>query len=1106
MSNRSSDIRRRLFLLSPLLLATTALLSAGLSLWMLHASFRRQQEQMITQEVKGRLQLLETISRSNHGDRDKTIAEFAKFNAKYSRLGATGEITIACREKGGLRFLLQKHPEAARFLAAAPTKLAEPIRKALEGKSGTLLGKDYRGIDVLAAYAPVPDLHWGIVAKVDASEIEAPLLRTSVVALSVVMLLVLGGCLLITHLGRPLLRDLEQSQQRFDLALRGTSSGLWDWPDVNRDEQWWSPRLYELAGYGAGEITSSLSQFRVLLHPNDVARARQAMEAHFHARVPYDMEYRLRTKGGEYRWFRIRGQALWDSQGKPLRMSGFLDDIDKQKKAEEALWQSNAELQAMYDGMADGLLIADLETKRLLRANAAICTMLGYSMEELRSMSVTDVHPAADVSAVMEILQAQVEGRLQLGEDLPVLRKDGTLCRADIRTERILYHGRPCLIGFFRDVTQRHRMEKVLRDSEERYRSLVENIDLGILLIDRQHRLVMVNEAGARIVDSTAKEIVGQECFRVFEKREMVCDHCPGEKAMATGHAAEAEWHGVRTDGSAVAVRQRAFPVRGSDGVPSGFIEVVEDITERKRADETLRHTHDQLQTIYDGIIEGLLITDVETKRFVRVSSALCQMLGYTEQELLQLSIKDIHPPEEAPNDLQRFDAAAEGRVTIDEDRPVLRKDGSIFYADITAHRIVYQGRPSLLALFRDITERKQTAKKLIEAKLAAEAASRAKSEFLANMSHEIRTPMTAILGFSEIILDASVGEEVCEAARTIKRNGEHLLTIINDILDLSKIEAGRQDLETLECSPHEVLMEVVSTMQVPAEAKGLALRVEGAANVPKVVRTDPRRLRQILVNLIGNAIKFTEVGSVRVVVRMDTQATEKPALRFDVVDTGIGLSPEQLGGLFRPFCQADGSSKRRFGGTGLGLALSRRLANLLGGEITVTSTLGQGSTFSLAIASVKPGPKPSGDHAPLTPRVTLPQRPLHCRILLAEDGPDNQRLIAHVLRKAGAEITVAQNGQRAVELVLAAEQAGNPFDIVLMDMQMPVMDGFEATTRLRSAGLVTPIIALTAHAMVDDRQRCLDAGCNAYVGKPLDVATLLAAVARHLAAAPVQR
>ena len=217
---------------------------------------------MITQEVKGRLQLLETIRRSNAGDRDKTLVEFAKFNAKYSRLGATGEINLACREKDGLRFLLQKHSLVASFLpASAATRRAEPMRLALQGRSGTLFGRDYRGIEVLAAYAPVPGLHWGIVAKVDASEIEAPLLRTTVAALLLVMLLVFGGCLVITQLGKPLLRDLERSQQRVDLALRGISSGLWDWPNVNQDAQWWSPRLYELAGYKTDEMASSaLSQ------------------------------------------------------------------------------------------------------------------------------------------------------------------------------------------------------------------------------------------------------------------------------------------------------------------------------------------------------------------------------------------------------------------------------------------------------------------------------------------------------------------------------------------------------------------------------------------------------------------------------------------------------------------------------------------------------------------------------------------------------------------------------------------------------------------------------------------------------------------------------
>jgi PAS domain S-box-containing protein len=780
-------------------------------------------------------------------------------------------------------------------------------------------------------------------------------------------------------------------------------------------------------------------------------------------------------------------------------MSGFTEGIDKQKAAEEALWQSNHELQTIYEGMADGLLVADVKTKRFVRANAAICRMLGYSEEELRSLSVADIHPSADWPAVLEAFRAQAEGRLHLIEDIPIVRKDGGIFRADISTQSTLYDGRPCLIGFLRDVTERNRLQKVLRDSEERYRSLVDNIDLGITLIDGRHRILMVNKANAEIVKIAAKDMIGQECFRVFEKREAVCDHCPGVKAMATGCPAEAETKGVRDDGGEFAVRLQAFPVFDSEGAPSGFIEVVEDVTQRKQAEETLRQTRDQLQTIYDGITEGILITDIETKRFVRLNSSLCQMLGYTEKEVLELSIQDIHPPKEASNELQRFQAVAEGRRAINENRPVIRKDGSIFYADITGHPIVYQGRPCLLALFRDVTDRKQTEKKLIEAKRAAEAANRAKSEFLANMSHELRTPMTAILGFSDIILDTPLDEDVLEAARIIKRNGEHLLTIINDILDLSKIEAGKQDIETTECSPRQVVKDVVATIKASADAKGLSLRVACAEDVPESIQTDPRRLRQILVNLLGNAIKFTDVGGVQIVVQLDAQASEKPKLRFDVIDTGIGLSEKQIGGLFHAFSQVDGSPKRRFGGTGLGLVLSRRLANMLGGDITVTSTLGKGSTFSATIAAGELDRTSSGSHAPKSIPAAMPQSRLDCRVLLAEDGLDNQRLIAHMLRTAGAEVALATTGKVAVDLAVAAQQAGNPFDVILMDMQMPVMDGFEATIWLRSAGFATPIIALTAHAITEYRQRCLDAGCNDYMAKPLERAELLAIVAKYV-------
>lgn len=410
----------------------------------------------------------------------------------------------------------------------------------------------------------------------------------------------------------------------------------------------------------------------------------------------------------------------------------------------------------------------------------------------------------------------------------------------------------------------------------------------------------------------------------------------------------------------------------------------------------------------------------------------------------------------------------------------------------------------------------------LNKSRAEADAANAAKSEFLANMSHEIRTPMTAILGYADLLLDdgdvTKAPEQRISAIRTIQRNGDHLLRIINDILDLSKIEAGGMTVEKTPCPPIQILSDVVSLMRVRAQHRGLNLNVEFLGPIPENILSDATRLRQILVNLVGNAIKFTDSGAVQIEVKYES--TPRSIMQFDVIDTGVGITEEQAIRLFKPFTQADASTTRRFGGTGLGLSVSKRLAGLLGGDISlIDSTPGQGTRFRVVVdaAEVKgsplihnpciamndekmllanpSGPSASGEFGSTT---LLKNR----RILIAEDGIDNQRLIGHIVIRAGATVVVVDNGEAAVSEAMQSLETEQPFDIILMDMQMPVMDGYEAAALLRAKGYPGPIIALTAHAMAEDRQKCITAGCSDYATKPIHRTKILQTIVSHIDAA----
>jgi two-component system, sensor histidine kinase len=407
-----------------------------------------------------------------------------------------------------------------------------------------------------------------------------------------------------------------------------------------------------------------------------------------------------------------------------------------------------------------------------------------------------------------------------------------------------------------------------------------------------------------------------------------------------------------------------------------------------------------------------------------------------------------------------------------------------------------------------EIAEREKTHVALEHARDVAEGASRAKSEFLANMSHEIRTPLNAVLGFTQLLMAGGDDDDQAkrlEYLELIKTSGENLLGLIDDVLDLSKIESGKLEIEHVPCSPQQILAEVVSVLRVRANQKNLALEYRWEEGVPKTILGDPGRLRQLLVNLIGNAVKFTAQGYVRVVARLVNDGG-KSLLSFEVIDSGIGIPQEKWSAIFDPFVQADSSVTRTFGGTGLGLAICRRIVEAMGGTLTVRSEVGKGSVFTATIdigsaADASAARASRSDIIPAARRrgKSPPVRMPYGRVLVVEDGDTNRKLIDLILRRAGLDVVTAENGKLGVDAALS-QSPGGKFDLILMDMQMPVMDGYTAARTLRENGVTLPIVALTAHAMSGDEKKCREAGCSGFVTKPIHAEALLQTVAENIA------
>ena len=653
-------------------------------------------------------------------------------------------------------------------------------------------------------------------------------------------------------------------------------------------------------------------------------------------------------------------------------------------------------------------------------------------------------------------------------------------------------------IGWTLDIAEEKRKQTV-----KAQQTLLDNLPCIAMILKKGTYEIVASNMVAREIGA----VPGKTCYQTCAGRNDTCPFCLAPKLWATGRSQkrEVEYQGKWYEGIWVPLSEDLY------------VHYIFDISEHKQIEEKIAQERENLKAIFEASPISMMLID-ENTLVKNVNNVMAKLVDKNEFQLIDTQPGNglccVHSTEnekgcgyglECPkcgihNIFEKVIKTGQPQHNIEILMNLNINDRQVeFWLNISAEPVTLEGKLHVILALEDITKRKQAEKKLKLSTKKAEAANEAKSQFLANMSHEIRTPMNAIIGFSDLLADEDLTTDQKQDVDLIRESGHNLLMLIDDILDFSKIEAGQLDTEIIDCSLAKLLDSVGSLMRSKATEKGLEFEVVESNDLPEQIQSDPTRLNQCLVNLVGNAIKFTEKGHVHVYVSLQ-EHEDKSFIRFDVEDTGIGIQKDKQETIFESFTQADGDTTRKFGGTGLGLTITKQLAELMGGELTLTSVEGKGSVFSLTIpANIDITKQPFMDRPDIAshihPTHTKEEQPeFSGNILVAEDVPTNQVLIKSLLKRLGLQVTIAEDGNQAMQKVMTQQ-----FDLIFMDMMMPNMNGYEATAALRKEGIATPIIALTANAMKGDDKKCFEAGCNEYLAKPLDSIELLKMIRKYL-------
>jgi two-component system sensor histidine kinase/response regulator len=795
---------------------------------------------------------------------------------------------------------------------------------------------------------------------------------------------------------------------------------------------------------------------------------------------------------GSVIWISENSRAVRDSSGKLLYYEGTVEDITERKRTEDSLRFSETRFRSVWETASDGMRLTDQEGL-IIAVNPSFCQITGMTAAELVGRPFTCAYSSA--SENLEAMGARYQQwfakrQIQSRLEQRLILRSGKVLDIELSNAFVDLEGKsPLILSVFHDITERKRTEEALRDSELLYHSLVENLPQNIFRKDLQERFTFVNQRFCETLGKPRAEIIGKTDFDFFPS-ELALKYRRDDRrvidAQETFETVEA--HQTPEHGK-IYVQVVKTPLFDTTGKVSGTQCMFWDVTARKKTEELLAYERDLLRALLENVPDRIYFKDVQS-RFLKCSRALAGIFGVADPEqVVGKSDFDFFSEEHAR-------AAYEGeQQIITTGRPIIGVTEKETWRDgheswVLSTKMPYRNKDGAIigtfGVSKDITALKVAERELALARDVALESVRVKSEFLATVSHEIRTPMNGIIGMSGLLLDTEMTAEQRDYAETVRDSAEALLNIINDILDFSKIEAGKLTFEIIDFDLREVVESAIDLLAHRAQGKGVELAAFLPEEVPLELRGDPGRLRQVLVNLIGNALKFTEQGEVVVRVAKESETERYVSLLFTVRDTGIGIAPEAQSRIFHSFTQADGSTTRKYGGTGLGLAISKQLVELMDGQLAVESSLGQGSTFSFTARLEKQLPRAAAIEP--APNILAGRR-----VLIVDDHATNRQLLERQAKAWGMLPVCVDSGAAALQTLRTAALAGTGFDLALLDLQMPGMDGLSLAQTIHSDSAMAAIrmVMLTSFGKRLDAPTLARAGIAAFLLRPIKQARL---------------